>query len=372
MVVVQRAKTSRIERSDPPKQDDIRELKHRRSALINPALAVSGLVAVVGLLSMISKFSKGLYHFANVTITPAVEPVNEDGGKIVSGSYYGDCLKHPRVVELENCTVSFKSPANMTFRPIWMPSFPGSGAASASKKGDLLKPIINRLTGWSAGSKNFHMSIRNTLKRCHAVNTPTAVCTNGHPLTDINPEKQYKDFNEKAIMVIRNFITAHPAMMQDKAFAYHGAAEQVPNQEWKEFRDKWTKSSFETWKSFILEWKRMKGYYHIDMYVAYEKLMDPDMGIAVVSQLSQELRQAGLQVAPDEEIPCIWYQSVAPEYRRLEHFFKYEPGYTSELKQFLVFEMEKLLDGFSGTDEPLVSILNGYFDDIRHNIRIDP
>lgn len=141
---------------------------------------------------------------------------------------YTERLNHPAVVQLQNCTVSFTAPSNMEFLPIWMPSYPASGAASASKKGDILKPIIDKLTGWTTGSKNYHMSIRNKLKRCHATNTPTAVCTNGHPLTSIGPDKQTKNFHSKVIMVLRNFLTAHPAMMQDKAFAYHGAKNKYP------------------------------------------------------------------------------------------------------------------------------------------------
>ena len=275
---------------------------------------------------------------------------------------FAEYLRHPRVVGLQNCTVAFQAPPDMEFLPIWMPSFPASGAASASKKGDLLKPIVDKLTGWSAGSKNYHMSIRNKLRRCHAVNTPTAVCSNGHPLTAVGPQNQVNKFHRNYIMVVRNFITLFPAMMQDKAFAYHGAQKQVPNDEWKRFRDEWTKSSFATWKSFFSEWRGMV--YEKAMYVVYEKLLHPDTGIAHVQRLAGVLREAGLHVAPAEDIPCIWYQAVAPEYRRLQEFYAYEPGYTEELQQFFRAQMEQLMaETKAAGDEELVAILTEYLHD---------
>jgi hypothetical protein len=258
----------------------------------------------------------------------------------------------------------------MTFPPIWMPSYPASGAASASRKGDVLKPLVNMLTGWTSGSKNYHMSIRNKLKRCHAVNTPTAVCTNAHPLVSVGPQNQAGNFNRNVIMVVRNFATAHEAMIQDKAFAYHGATEQMPVAEWQKMRDEWTKSSYASWKSFFTAWASMTDY-KVVLYVQYERLMHPDSGIEVVMRLADALKQAGLQTAPPDQVPCIWYNAVVPEYQRLENFYKYEPAYTDELKVFLQAEVEQFIHEIKGTDEELVAILQDYLFEIQHNLLMD-
>ena len=379
MTIVHRSKARDIEKNQHAQDSDsayTEEVKDRRNVMVRP------LVGIVLAITLTVAAFVGVFKKASPTISIVLPPETKveeltataaAEKRITSSSQlsYKERLRHPRVIELQNCTVSFNAPANMSFPPIWMPSFPASGAASASKKGDLLKPIVDKLTGWASGSKNYHMSIKNKLKRCHAVNTPTAVCTNGHPMTAIGPQKQTSNFHRKVIMVVRNFYTAYPAFVQDKAFAYHGAKEQVPKEEWISSRDEWTKSSFETWKSFFVEWKTMNDYYDIGTYVVYEKLVNPDVGISVVERLAEQLKQAGLEIAPAEQIPCIWYQSVEPEYRRLESFYKYNPAYTPEQREYFITEMYKLIQDMNGEDEELVLILQEYVEEIRSYMPID-
>jgi hypothetical protein len=388
MVVVQRSKIRNEPRASSTGQGQKKDFihdDHKHKRVHKQRIWIFLLIFVVGLVLVLIFWSSGKFSFyhlrtnlpmipaASVDVLPNSKPltVNDAGMTPQRELSYAQRLVHPNVVKLQNCTVSFEAPPNMTFLPLWMPAYPGSGAASASKKGDLLKPIVDKLTGWQAGSKNYHMSIRNKLKRCHAVNSPTAVCTNGHPLTSIQPRKQAKNFHHKAIMVVRNFMTAHPAMMQDKAFAYHGAKEQIKKTEWEKLRDDWTKSSFESWKSFFVEWNSMSDVYEISMYVVYEKLMDPEVGFNVVQRLAETLRQAGLQIASDDQIPCIWYHAVVPEYQRLDALYKYVPGYTRELKTFLEKGMEKLIDEMTGKDNELVEILQEYLVQIQQNILVD-
>ena len=380
MVIVHRSKAKGNEKNVKGLEGESthkKAAKDRRNGMVRPLVGI--VVAIFFVVAAFLGVSKKASPPTRTSLIPAVTieeriPAATAVGQNTVPSQslsYAERLRHPRVVALQNCTVSFKAPDNMSFPPIWMPSFPASGAASASKKGDLLKPIIDKLTGWTAGSKNYHMSIKNKLKRCHAVNTPTAVCTNGHPMTGVGPQKQTSNFHRKVIMVLRNFYTAYPAFMQDKAFAYHDAKEQVAKEEWKSSRDEWAKSSFEAWKNFFVEWKGMNDYYEIGMYVVYEKLMDPDAGIAVVERLAEQLRQAGLEIAPADQIPCIWYQSVDPEYRRLESFYTYQPGYTLEQKEHFITEMEKLIQEMNDKDEELNLILEEYLEEVKSSMQID-
>jgi hypothetical protein len=210
-------------------------------------------------------------------------------------------LMAPDLTHLENCTVSFVLPLNTKIpdKPLWMPSFPASGAASASKQGDIMKPIVNALSGLNAGSKNYHMSMRNRLKRCKAlagISNPTAVCTNGHPMTPIVPESQTQEFDSRVIFVIRNFRDVYPAFHNDKAIAYHGAKGQVDQDEWRKFRDQYLSASFEEWKNTIMTWRSME-YYRIGMYLPFETILDPQKGPSLLQRLGEQFAAAGFVVS---------------------------------------------------------------------------
>ena len=280
----------------------------------------------------------------------------------------------PDLTRLENCTVSFVLPPNTKTpdKPLWMPSYPASGAATASKLGDVMKPIVNALSGLNGGSKNYHMSIRKRLKRCKVlagISNPTAVCTNGHPMEAIGPEKQTQQFDSRVIVVIRNFRDAYPAFHNDKAIAYHGAKGQVDQDGWRQHRDQYLSGSFEAWKSAIMTWKNM-DYYRIGMYFPFETIMDPEKGPPLLQRLGEQLTAAGFVVAPPDQMPCIWYQAVHDEYKRQEQFYKYIPGYTIPQREYLLAEMNKFIQEVS-EDEELVAILKKYSVDIRDNTRID-
>jgi hypothetical protein len=279
----------------------------------------------------------------------------------------------PDLAHLENCTVSFVLSPNSKIpgKPLWMPSYPGSGAASASKQGDVMKPIVNALSGLNAGSKNYHMSSKR-LRRCKALagpSNPTAVCTNGHPMTPVGPEAQTEEFDSRVILVIRNFRDAYPAFHNDKAIAYHGAKGQVDKNEWRKFRDQYLSGSFGQWKETITVWKTME-YYRIGMYFPFETILDPQKGPSLMQRLGEQLAAAGFVVAPPDQMPCIWYRAVHGEHKRQAQFYKYIPGYTIVQRDYLLAEMDKFIQEMS-EDKELVAILKEYRVDIRDNTQID-
>jgi hypothetical protein len=272
--------------------------------------------------------------------------------------------------EYENCKVSWDPPApkkEWKTKPMWLPSFPGSGSTGPTGKGDILRPLINGVTGLNSGAKFYHASGKN-LKRCKGLDE-TATCSNGHPITAIKPEKQADNFHPSVLMGIRNFRTAFPTYFQDKAIAYHGATGQVDEDDWRQTRDKFYASAFEDWKGLVMTWKEMKEY-DIGMYLEYEALMDPGRGPETLIRLAVKLKNAGFNVAPAKDIPCIWFQAVKDEPSRLKEFMKYTPGFTFDQQQFILKELEKFIKEVSD-DKDLVAILQEYYTDTRDNTPID-
>ena len=274
------------------------------------------------------------------------------------------------VSRYDKCALSFQSPPpkkQWNTKPLWLPAFPGSGATGPAKNGDILKPLINGLTGLKAGAKFYHASSK-ILKRCKG-RDETAVCTQAHPAVPIGPEKQTENFHHSILLGIRNFRTVYPTFHNDKAEAYHGVKGQVDESEWRKNRDEYYKSVIEGWKGLIMTWKDMKEY-DIAMYIQYEALMDPDRGPTTLEKISNHLEKAGFSVAPKRDIPCIWYQVYKAETMRLNEVMQYIPGYTTEQRDFLLEELKKFQKEVAD-DKELVTILQEYYDDIRDNTRID-
>jgi hypothetical protein len=274
----------------------------------------------------------------------------------------------------ESCSIVWKPPAPRTKesewrKPLWVPSFPASGSSSTSKKGDVVKVLINSVTGLGiGGTKNYHMSMRKKLRRCKGV-SETAACSQGHPYVPVGPEKQTANFASPVVFVLRNIAAAFPAHHTDKGMAYHGAKGQAPENEWRQVRDQHLKGAVNNWKEMILWWKQA-DYYQIALYVPFEHLLDPTMGPALVQRLAGLFQNAGFDVAPAPDLPCLWYQAAKPEWARQHALLEYVPGYTKEQRDFLLQELkdfQKLVQG----DDDLVAILEEYYAQIRDHTRLD-
>ena len=292
------------------------------------------------------------------------------------------------VSNFQNCTISFQSEARPKAewkKPLWLSGYPGSGNGMAGNKGsgDLWNSLINGITGIKGGVKSFHAKSK-TVKRCKSSLSKTVACAQSHPIVGVGPEKQTANFQSTVIFVIRNFKQAWPGFLNDKAIMYHRLPNgQVKEEEWCRSRDNSLPQFFYGWKQMILEWKQNLPSYHIGLYVSYDELLDPRTGPALTVQLAQQLKLAGFPVAPThDELGCIWYRTVEPEWTRLttSYYANYTPGYTEEQKQFLLAKLDTFRKELSSsndstdkddTTEELVRILNSYYDDVRDNTRID-
>ena len=126
------------------------------------------------------------------------------------------------------------------------------------------------------------------------------------------------------------------------------------------------------WKD-VLQWWNNADYYKIATYIPYERLLNPETGPAVVQKLADTLAQSGFEVAPQEDIPCIWYQVTSKEIARQKALQEYTPGFTPDQRKFLLAELNSLIQSFSSQagKEELVSILEGYREEVQFKMRID-
>lgn len=307
----------------------------------------------------------------------------------------------------DNCVVSYVPPPPKTqwdTKPLWLPAFPGSGTTGPTGKGDIFKPLINTMvslqekfvscilgfvfdahiarlppillallhhnfiqTGLRAGAKFYHASSK-ILKRCKGIDE-SVTCANGHPVVDIGPGKQKDNFYHKVIMVVRNFKTAYPTHDSEKGEAYHDKTGQNDIDSWRKGRDQWTSGVFKSWKDLLMTWKDMPEY-EIGMYVQYEHMFDPALGPAVLERMSELFKEAGFSVAPNEDLPCIWFQTMKEEYFRLKNYWKYTPGFTKEQRDEILGAMATFQKEVAD-DKELATILKTYHDDMTDNTLID-
>ena len=307
----------------------------------------------------------------------------------------------PTVEYLENCTLQHEPPLPRTDestwrKPLWAPSYPSSGGSTPSKLnggGDLIKTIVEHLTGRTDDKypkinpvKNYHMSIRNKLRRCKGV-SETILCTQGHPLVPVEPHKQTSNFQRPVILPIRNIASAFHTSLNDKAVAYHGSkGGQIDYRHWIETRDQYVNGTVTSWIALIHYWlgtstttasekNDNNTYYHIGLFLPWEDLMDVSplsssttttsplsfsmekqsniiqqgRGPQLVHKLAQTLVSLGYDdgtiAASIQDATCVWYQVVKREWLRQQTDMKmtYLPTFTNEQIDYIILQMEQLL-----------------------------
>jgi len=274
--------------------------------------------------------------------------------------------------KFRECTISFKPPkaqSEWKTKPIWLPTYPTSLEESTHKS------IIQKLTGLAHGGKSYYASSKGSLRACFGA-TETATCSNIHPMVDMagGPDKKMDKFYPEYIMAIRNPLTAIPAFLNEKQIKYHGVKGQMMEEDWRKNRDVYIISLVEEWKSVLAAWKKDSSY-KTGMYLVHEDLYDVDKGPAALERLSNILRAAGFNVAPKEDIPCIWFNAIGEDRLQQNRERKYEyndyiPGYTKAQQRLLLNTLSNLIDEYK-EDEELTSILQTYTKIIKKYTRID-
>lgn len=193
-------------------------------------------------------------------------------------------------------------------------------------------------------------------------------------MDDADPEGQTLLFNPEVVYAIRNPTTLFAAHQSAKAGRYGTHSGQITEEEWRHFRDMYAMRMFDGYKRQLATWKNM-SYYTIALYLPLEHLMHPKVGPGLVKEMARLFRARGYVTVSDEDIPCVWYQSIGREKLEFYNRFRYEfsgftPGYTKEQLHTLADGLEELMKDMSD-DERLVSILKRYHEAVHHATRLD-
>lgn len=259
-----------------------------------------------------------------------------------------------------NCTPTAKSSNGSRGKPIWIPGYPGSGS-------EMLRSVVHRTTGLVGA--DFYKD-----NRC--ISNHTVTCKTHWPalnyLKNIAPGKFASRFHDRYMVLLRNPRNAIPSLYNfiwEKNHKVASHSVQAPIEDWRRFRDTKFDLEMHKWQSLVLKWRQQP--YDLSIYIPYEKLTNPETGPTLFSKIAQEIRRANHTIAKDQDISCLWYNTVVAgrsKTKRAPH--KYRPGYTNEQKAKMITMLTRLIQE-SSDDPSLVEILLEYIEDIKANMPID-
>jgi len=177
-----------------------------------------------------------------------------------------------------------------------------------------------------------------------------------------------RNINENIIVGLRNPITAIPTFFNEKELRYRYRTGQAKENYWQQVRDDFFEYMVEEWLQTIRIWKRSD--FKVEFYLEYEDLMDYTKGIKVLQKLRSLLQSSGFAIVPEEDIPCIWINSIGEE--RLRRYYNnnyyeytdYVPKFKKQQAEYLVAAMNFYIKKFT-TDERLKTILKRYVNEIN-------
>ena len=288
-----------------------------------------------------------------------------------------------------NCTdVKFHTWNNASItaakiKPIWVASFPGSGA-------EMFRQVIETITygvykGWSIYDDDVEPSSTHThthnATTCHSLHAAT--CKTHWPvLPQHSPtsEPLYKQqYASQVIVLLRNPRTAFASRLNHlwelrNHVAFH--SQQAPEKAWNRWIARNFQQQIAKYKLLIQTWAQ-HPHYNVSLYLPYEGLTDPKTGPQWTQQVGQLLQQQQHQhdvqvVANASQIPCLWRLAVLEQPRVKRQGHSYSPGYTTHQKQALLQMMDELLAEVAVAHNlpSLVKIISDYRQDIATHTRI--
>jgi hypothetical protein len=245
-------------------------------------------------------------------------------------------------------------------KPIWFIAAPNRVSNS------LHSTLINTMTGLGSGGKNF-IAKSSGLKHCIGKGQ-TATCLAS---SDVNPDQF--DFYGKAIVHVRNPFTGFPASYNLKSQLYRGLEGQNPIEEWRNARDAWSYGMIEEFKTAATAWTASKV--DVGMYLVHEDLYDIEKGVEVMKKLRNFLFEAGFPVVPEEDLSCVWYNTLGNERITNYHNHGYEygdyvPAYTKAQKVKYLKELEEVKKTVEN-DMELAGIIDRYIKESETETDID-
>jgi hypothetical protein len=180
-------------------------------------------------------------------------------------------------------------------------------------------------------------------------------------------------YNAHAIFVIRNPANAIPSFhtrwwRAQKKLTMNNVFP-VKN-DWIEWRDKRFQAHLKSWKVSLQEWQRgiaAAGVVDISLFLPFEEIIDSTKGPQLTSELAKQF-QTALHPVEMTRTTCLWRRIANDEHHPPR---EYPPTYTSEQKKLLLQTLDELILLFTTKETLLVSILQGYRDDISVNLLLD-
>jgi hypothetical protein len=256
-------------------------------------------------------------------------------------------------------------------KPIWVPGYPGSGS-------ELFRDLVQTMTGDLSAAADIYKDVAHRCRNAVTCKTHWPAYPHHAPDQYQYPNEKHHLFAPNVILLLRNPATALASHFNFKWETANGVKDhtaQAPQADWTVWRNARFARQIQNWKNMILQWHQ-HAYYHVSLYVPFERLVSPRGGPICAAKLADELRRAGAttSVVAAADIPCLWRTVVLDQPRKQRHqsgqHDRYEPSYTVEQQHIMVDMLHDIM--FQLPDRvALNEILTDYLYEIQTNLNID-
>jgi hypothetical protein len=318
---------------------------------------------LVGLLGLILSFSS--YHLQKIFL-------NLDD-KVTSST-----TKNP--AEGSNCTHFPAMPIHPHQKPLWIPSYPGSGA-------ELFRELTMAITSQPTVDGALLGECSKKFVSCKT-HWPTLNYTKRFQ----DPLLKFNQYSPDVVVLLRHPMDAIPSwynQIHEVRVKNEFHSTQAPESSW----NRWIqlrstlRERMALWKEMILYWllidQRARGHYHVSHWVPYEQLVSNITGPEILKRVGGTFKKAGSPVS--EDIECLWRYIVVDRRGMKRGHHTYTPLYLQEHKAIFLQELDALLEvigdlkafkrkGINAEDRILLNTLLGYRRDIEQNfhLRVNP
>lgn len=248
----------------------------------------------------------------------------------------------PTLNDAEACTsIQWTQPDTAKVnKPIWVASFPGSGA-------EMFRLFVESITGGELGWSiydNDHPAGNETCVEIRA-----ATCKTHWPVLPKEAPTSAQNlllYHSQAIVLLRNPVTAFPSRLNHQfeivnRRGYH--TQQAPEKVWNRWIRQHIQGEIQAYQSFVSMWQNAT-LPSVALFVPYEGLTDPLVGLLWAERVTRVLREANHRVPTESSaLQCLWKRSIFDQPKRKRANHSYQAGYTTQEQRRLEGMMEDLL-----------------------------
>jgi hypothetical protein len=260
------------------------------------------------------------------------------------------------------------------YKPVWVASFPGSGAEMVQ---GLVKHMTGGIPGWTIYNED-----KTTNATCLSI--PSATCKTHWPvhkqlgpMENITNNNNASGYHSHTILLLRNPIQALPSRLNhlwetSKQVGYH--VRQAPEKVWNKWNARNLQKQLKQYADILKAWTQQlpSEYYSVALFVPYEGLTNQKKdGLIWVQRFAMVLQEAKVRVpTTTDSLECLWKRAIweRPQRKRAEH--AYVPGFTVKQQQRILQTIQDLMNEFENSVPALYEILQGYNQSIAQDARI--